>query len=108
MAEWQIDEFLQTGTILESQQILDSSRYQAMKLFSSIFTIGHSTAKVLYDQYACRTLEDVRTHYEAIADESPAAREKDVMRRRLGGGMKQVEIVEAWMGLKEELDQPYV
>jgi len=60
----------------------------------------------LYDQYQCRTLEDLRQHYEGIADESPAVREKDMMRRRLGGGMKQVEIVDAWIGLKEELDTP--
>jgi hypothetical protein len=30
------------------------------------------------------------------------------MRRRLNGGMKQVEIVDAWIALKEELDTPYV
>jgi len=29
-----------------------------------------------------------------------------MMRRRLGGGMKQVEIVDSWIGLKEELDTP--
>jgi len=29
-----------------------------------------------------------------------------MMRRRMGGGMKQVEIVDAWIGLKEELDTP--
>ena len=33
-------------------------------------------------------------------------REKDKMRRRVNGGMKQVEIVDAWIGLKEELDTP--
>lgn len=33
-------------------------------------------------------------------------REKDRMRRRMNGGMKQVEIVDAWIGLKEELDTP--
>jgi DNA polymerase mu len=43
-----------------------------------------------------------------VADESPEVREKEKVRRRLNGGMKQVEIVEAWMVLKEELDQPYV
>jgi hypothetical protein len=48
----------------------------------------------------------LRQHYEGIADESPAVRDKDMMRRRLGGGMKQVEIVDAWIGLKEELDTP--
>ena len=30
------------------------------------------------------------------------------MGRRLNGGMKQVEIVDAWIGLKEELDTPWV
>jgi len=102
----QIDEFLATGTIVESAEILSSSRFQALRLFSSIFTIGHTTAKTLYDQYQCRTLEDLRQHYEGIADESPEVREKDRMRRRMNGGMKQVEIVDAWIGLKEELDTP--
>lgn len=76
-----------------------------MQLFASIFTIGHTTAKTLYDKYDCRTLEDVREHYEAITEENPEVREKDKMRRRMNGGMKQVEIVEAWIGLKEELDE---
>lgn len=78
-----------------------------MKLFASIFTIGHTTAKTLYDKFNCRTLEDVREHYEAITDENPEVREKDKVRRRLNGGMKQVEIVEAWMGHREELDESY-
>lgn len=47
----------------------------------------------------------MKTHYEAIAEESPEIREKEKMRRRKEGGMTHVDIVDVWMGLKDELDQ---
>ncbi|WVW84121.1 hypothetical protein I302_106150 [Kwoniella bestiolae CBS 10118] len=100
-----IDEFLQTGSIQASSSILASSRFQALNLFASVYTIGHHKAKELYDKYNCRTLEDVRNHFEAIEEDSPEVRVKDKLRRRRRGGMKQVEIVEEWMRLKGELDQ---
>jgi DNA polymerase mu len=82
-----------------------SPRFAAMQAFASVFTIGHTTAKTLYDKYNCRTLEDVKIHYEAIAEETPEIREKEKMRRRRDGGMTHVDIVDVWMGLKEELDE---
>ncbi|WVQ99513.1 hypothetical protein IAU59_006649 [Kwoniella sp. CBS 9459] len=100
-----IDEYLTTGAVHESDRILLSSRYQALKLFASVYTIGHHKSKELYDRHHCRTLEDVRMHFEAIEEESPEARLKDKLRRRRRGGMKQVEIVEEWIRLKNELDQ---
>ncbi|WVF71352.1 hypothetical protein IAT40_006156 [Kwoniella sp. CBS 6097] len=100
-----IDEYLTTGAVRESDQILLSTRYQALKLFASVYTIGHHKSKELYDRHYCRTLEDVRMHFEAIEEESPEARLKDKLRRRRRGGMKQVEIVEEWIRLKDELDQ---
>ncbi|OCF32950.1 DNA polymerase mu subunit [Kwoniella heveanensis BCC8398] len=100
-----IDEYLSTGAVRESDQILLSSRYQALKLFASVYTIGHHKSKELYDRHHCRTLEDVRMHFEAIEEESPEARLKDKLRRRRRGGMKQVEIVEEWIRLKNELDE---
>nr|XP_018262951.1 DNA polymerase mu subunit [Kwoniella dejecticola CBS 10117]OBR85109.1 DNA polymerase mu subunit [Kwoniella dejecticola CBS 10117] len=100
-----IDEFLQKGYVADSVKIVNSPRYQALKLFATVYSIGHHTSKELYDKYHCRTLEDVRMHFEAIEEESPEARMKDKIRRRRRGGMKQVEIVEEWIRLKDELDQ---
>ncbi|KAK8864578.1 hypothetical protein IAR55_001828 [Kwoniella newhampshirensis] len=99
-----IDEFLQSGYVAESEAILASSRFQALELFASVYTIGHHKAKDLYDRHYCRTLEDVRLHFEAVEEESPEVRMKDRLRRRKRGGMKQVEIVEEWIALKDELD----
>ncbi|WRT66545.1 uncharacterized protein IL334_003504 [Kwoniella shivajii] len=100
-----IDEYLQTGMVMESEKISSSERFQALNLFSSVYTIGHHKAKELYDRHYCRTLEDVRMHFEAVEEESPEVRMKDKLRRRRRGGMKQVEIVEEWIRLKDELDQ---
>ncbi|WVR06905.1 hypothetical protein IAU60_003941 [Kwoniella sp. DSM 27419] len=100
-----VDEFLEKGYIRDSTRILASSRFQALNLFASVYTIGHHTAKDLYDRHHCRDLEDVRMHFEAVEEESPEVRLKDKLRRRRRGGMKQVEIVEEWIRLKDELDQ---
>jgi len=53
-------------------------------------------------------LEDVRQHYQNIAEESEEVRQKEKIRRRREGGMTQVDIVEEWMGLKKELDSKWV
>jgi DNA polymerase mu len=100
----QIDEFLETGRIEESEEILKSSRYQALRTFSSVYTIGHHTAKDLYDRHHCRTLEDVRQHYASIAEESEEVRLKVKERRRKEGGMLHVDIVEEWIKIKDDLD----
>ena len=104
----QIDEFLETGRIEESESILASPRYQALRTFSSVYTIGHSTAKDLYDRHHCRTLEDVRQHYQNISDESEEVRLKVKDRRRREGGMLHVDIVEEWIKIKSDLDEKWV
>lgn len=101
----QIDEFLQTGHIKETDKILHSPRYQALKTFASVYTIGHHTAKDLYDKHHCRTLEDVRLHYQSIAEESEEVRLKVKERRKKQGGMLHVDIVEEWIKIKADLDE---
>lgn len=81
-----------------------SERYNTLRLFASIYSIGHHTAKDLYDRHHCRSLEDVRQHYIAVAEESEAVRLKEKNRRRREGGMTNADIVEEWMVLREELD----
>lgn len=104
----QIDEFLETGRIAESEEILESPRYQALRTFSSVYTIGHHTAKDLYDRHHCRTLEDVQQHYASIAEESEEVRLKVKERRRKEGGMLHVDIVEEWIKIKDDLDAKWV
>jgi DNA polymerase mu len=99
----QIDEFLQTGHIEESETILASKRYQLLTDFASIYTVGHHKAKELYDKFGCRTIDDVLFHYRERQGEEVGQKERD--RRRKEGGMSHVEIVEEWVRLKPELDE---
>jgi DNA polymerase mu len=100
----QIDEYLDTGQVAESLEILASDRYRSLRDFASVYTIGHHKARELYDRHHCRTLQDVRQHYINIAEESEEVRLKEKLRRRRRGGMTHVDIVEEWMRIKEELD----
>ncbi|KIR53976.1 DNA polymerase mu subunit [Cryptococcus gattii Ru294] len=100
-----IDEFLQTGEIAESQEILASPRYNALQTFASVYTIGHFRAKELYERHHCRTLEDVKRYFADMEKDGEAEQGRGKDRRRMRGGMKEYEIVEEWMKLKNELDQ---
>ncbi|ODN80607.1 hypothetical protein L202_02797 [Cryptococcus amylolentus CBS 6039] len=102
-----IDEFLRTGTVAESQTILSSPRFLALLAFASVYTIGHHRARELYDLHHCRSLEDVKRHFADMeGDGEDTKDEREKVKRRKEGRMKAVEIVEEWMKLKEELDQP--
>nr|KIR46295.1 DNA polymerase mu subunit [Cryptococcus bacillisporus CA1280] len=100
-----IDEFLQTGEIAESQEILASPRYNALQTFASVYTIGHFRAKELYERHHCRTLEDVKRYFADMEKDGEAKQGRGKDKRRMRGGMKEYEIVEEWMKLKNELDQ---
>lgn len=127
----QIDEYLETGQIAESLDILTSDRFHALELFSSIFTIGTAKSRELYDDYGCRTLDDVSEYYAlkeaaewdsgVVGEGVPAGykskpggarfgtgrakrRSRDATRRRKEGRMSQAEIVREWIALKPDLD----
>lgn len=128
----QIDEYLETGEIAESLDILSSDRFHALELFSSIFTIGTAKARELYDDYGCRTLDDVSEYYAlkeaaewdsgVVGEGVPSGyksksgggarfgtgrakrRSRDATRRRKEGRMSQAEIVREWIALKPDLD----
>jgi DNA polymerase/3'-5' exonuclease PolX len=59
----QITEYLETGRIQESDMILADPRFQTLRVFASVFTIGTSTAVELYDNQGCRSLSDVTDFY---------------------------------------------
>jgi len=98
---------LETGRVAESEKIMRSSRHKALVDFASVYTIGHHIARDLYDRHHCRTLTDVRMHFQNIADESEEIRLKEKLRRRKQGGMTHVDIVEEWMTVKADLDTKY-
>lgn len=62
-ARLQIDEYLATGHIAESEEILASDRFQTLELLASVYTIGNRKARELYNDWGCRTLEDLAEHY---------------------------------------------
>ncbi|KLT45462.1 Nucleotidyltransferase [Cutaneotrichosporon oleaginosum] len=118
-----IDEYLKTGQIAEAEEIKASSRFQALRLFSSVWSVGHSTAAALWRE-GCRDLEDVRLYFLRTDpapqleeddsgwghgyewDRATAREERAKNRRRENGKMTREEVVGAWLGLKDELDRP--
>lgn len=70
-----------------------------------MYTIGHFRAKELYERHHCRTLDDVKRHFADMEKDGEAKQGRGKDKRRMRGGMKEHEIVEEWMKLKNELDQ---
>ncbi|WVQ73950.1 hypothetical protein IAR50_003531 [Cryptococcus sp. DSM 104548] len=104
-----VDEFLRTGSIEECQTILSSPRFRALLDFASVYTIGHHRARELYDIHHCRSLEDVKRHFADMdggGQEDAIDERREKLKRQKTGHMKAVDIVEEWMKLKDELDQP--
>ena len=66
----QISEYIKTGHIRETQDIQQSSYYQSLVIFSTIYGIGPTTARRLY-QIGLRTTEDLKGHYERRAVRNP-------------------------------------
>lgn len=103
-ADPQINEYLDTGHIAEADTVLASERYQALRSFAEIYTVGTSTAAQLW-KAGCRTLEDVRSHLGADAlpppPESQEARAR--AKRRLEGNMTRSEIVSDWLDILDDL-----
>ncbi|KAJ3565560.1 hypothetical protein NP233_g7552 [Leucocoprinus birnbaumii] len=57
-----IEEYLEEGVIAETETTLQSERYQSLALFTTIYGIGASTARQLYE-IGLRTIEDVERYY---------------------------------------------
>ncbi|KAG8893664.1 hypothetical protein FRC00_010197, partial [Tulasnella sp. 408] len=68
-----IDEYLNTGSIAEARGIAADPRFQALSQFSSIYTIGPTTARYYYDDLGITTLEDLEAYAESLPDDQPAA-----------------------------------
>ncbi|KAH9006161.1 Nucleotidyltransferase [Lactarius hatsudake] len=61
-----IDEYLFTGHIAEVEEIKQSERFASLSLFASIYGIGPTTSRKLYD-LGLRTLRDLEAYYEVDA-----------------------------------------
>ncbi|KAH9174946.1 Nucleotidyltransferase [Lactarius sanguifluus] len=61
-----VDEYLFTGHIAEVEEIKQSERFTSLSLFASIYGIGPTTSRKLYD-LGLRTLRDLDAYYEVDA-----------------------------------------
>lgn len=117
LANAKIDEYLTTGAIEESTTIVNSERFKALRLFSSVWSVGHSTAAELY-RAGCRDLEDVRLFFirtdpppplldeDGVRDRAAVKAERARKRRQNEGTMTREEVVGAWLELIDELTNP--
>ncbi|KAG8907262.1 hypothetical protein FRB99_004956 [Tulasnella sp. 403] len=67
-----IDEFVKTGGISEARSIDSTPRFHALGTFSSIYSIGPTKARHLYDDLGCQSLEDLEAYAEQLPDDEPA------------------------------------
>ncbi|KAK7036418.1 hypothetical protein VNI00_011615 [Paramarasmius palmivorus] len=74
-ALFKIKEYLRTGHISEAQTIRSDERYQALCAFTSIYGIGHNTARKLYSM-SLRTLEHLDAYYDVKSDTESSTAEK--------------------------------
>ncbi|KAJ7502982.1 DNA polymerase mu [Mycena galericulata] len=68
-----ITEYLESGQIEESQTIAASARFQALSAFTTVYGIGPTTARKLFDGFGLRTLADVAAHYADHPSSPPRA-----------------------------------
>ncbi|KAJ7072686.1 DNA polymerase mu [Mycena amicta] len=62
-----ITEYINNGRIKESQTLAASSRFLALSSFTTIYGIGSSSARKLYDSVGLRTLDDLAAHFSKHA-----------------------------------------
>ncbi|PPQ87454.1 hypothetical protein CVT25_008190 [Psilocybe cyanescens] len=66
-----IREFIKNGYIEEAQTIRNSERYRALSEFTTIYGIGPSNARKLYD-LGLRNMDDLEKYYDVAADSTLA------------------------------------
>ncbi|KAI0644908.1 Nucleotidyltransferase [Trametes meyenii] len=57
-----VEEFLDSGKIIEARKTMSSERFQALSLFSTIYGIGSHTGRRLYN-LGLRSLDDLEIYY---------------------------------------------
>ncbi|KAJ6589871.1 hypothetical protein DFH09DRAFT_976338 [Mycena vulgaris] len=95
-----ITEYVTDGEIRESQTIQASSRFRALSAFATIYGIGATTARKLYDSFGLRTIDEVEEHY---ATHPPPASRND-KGSKISTQAPTLSI-KAALGLRTELDE---
>ncbi|KAF9512922.1 hypothetical protein BS47DRAFT_1344864 [Hydnum rufescens UP504] len=101
-----IDEFLKDGEIKEARRAINSPRFGVLSLFSTIYGIGPSTARRLYDQ-GNRTFEDLERYYnewERKNGKPSGMREALVLRDDLAQKIPRAEVEEMVEAICKHLD----
>lgn len=62
---------MDTGEIAEAREIDASQRFQALAVFSSIYSIGPTKARYFYDDVGLHSLDDLEAYAEQLPDEEP-------------------------------------
>ncbi|KAF9502808.1 hypothetical protein BS47DRAFT_1459576, partial [Hydnum rufescens UP504] len=101
-----IDEFLKDGEIKEARRALSSPRFGVLSQFSSIYGIGPSTARRLYDQ-GYRTFEDLEGYYDEWEGQNgkpSGKREALLLRDDLAQKISRTEVEEMAEAICKHLD----
>ncbi|KAG8932614.1 hypothetical protein FRC02_000864 [Tulasnella sp. 418] len=81
-----VDEFIDSGMIEEAERVKRLRRTQALLLFSSVYSIGPTTARHLYDDIGLHSLSDLQDYANSL-------------------NTPQGEILRLALGIREDLNQ---
>jgi hypothetical protein len=84
---------------ISTEKIEASGRFQSLSAFTTIYGIGASTARKLYDSFGFRSIEDLEEHY--ATNPSPLVRSKE---GKINTSAPTLSIKEA-LTLRTDLDQ---
>ncbi|KAJ7169049.1 DNA polymerase mu [Mycena crocata] len=74
-----IQEYINSGRVGESQTIAASTRFQSLSDFTTVYGIGATTARTLFDAYGLRTIADLEAHYAAHPPRHKVQHDSDQM-----------------------------
>lgn len=87
----QVDEYIRKGSIAEARKVANSPRFQALSLFSTVYTVGPTTgtwssyplmneltgnrctARHFYDDLSIFTLDDLEAYAEQLPEDEPSS-----------------------------------
>ncbi|KAG8852939.1 hypothetical protein FRB96_008458 [Tulasnella sp. 330] len=68
-----VEEYVRKGSIAEARKIANSPRFQALSLFSTVYTVGPTTARHFYDDLSIFTLDDLEAYAEQLPEDEPSS-----------------------------------
>jgi DNA polymerase IV len=100
----QIAEYLKRGTIAEVENTKASERFRALSLFASVYGIGPTTARTLWNR-GVRTLRDLQRWYDAPVDGEPGSANVEGIAGPDEDGKE--GMIRAALGFREDLEIKY-